>query len=481
MAVFNIHPRFAATLNCDIAGEAEVEDLTTGYIVDPNSIDMKEHERQASVDGQGALVEIEFRVYVVEATQTAALGRARALKWSLGNMYGGHIEYRPIGLGSSVLTTWYHYSPAAPPQVVEGGVGLTDKMMQQTGLKNVPQKFVIKLDFKVPVKPWATSDPEAPATIVASTTIQSADDGTRDNGIGVTYSLIKGDVLFPIIKCEFNGGSMAGCFVQMRPYVTGSSTTQEVFEAESMTLTNFSNPGADAAASNGNFVRSSGAGPSLRSELPSIWDSQCLGTYVPLVVTRQSDAGDVWGMKAFVYSQNGELIQETESVLVPPYTSWTLAYTLQELRLPPVPIPSYITDDTTPDIGDFLDQWYYVIGFTRTSGSGTIDVDFVHMAKTDHFAALFDGYTTMSDATYYWTLNTWDQLNYLQLTAGDAMRESWAKYGSPLGRLAIQAAIALDHRFRFIPVYSTKTFIAATTIDVTILGIHGTIYPFEDV
>lgn len=489
MTAFNIHPNRLSSITCEIAGEKDAGQYTTNYIVEPNTIDMNESDRMevlysgnrviGAVENIGfPLVPVRFSIWIVGATQAAAMASARAIRQAFMDEAGGYIEYRPLGLSSSVLTTWYRYLMSVPPHLVDGGVSLTKHFMEHFGIVNSNQKYVIRLDCQdVMTYAWPTSDPDTLQAVKTATTLDGVDDGDDNNSVNILSSAIKGDILFPVIKID-NAADIRGLLIHRRSYLS-ATTAQDIFEAESQTLSNFSSQAA-ATASNGNVARSTSTPASVNFSIGTGWDSYCVGKISPIIVASASDGTTEWEIQLNVGFGALGVVWIDGGTITVDHTTRRIEIGFNDIDIPPANIPSYVSDDSSPTLAQFVADTKLFFTCTRTVGSGTLDIDYILLAKADDaFVAWLEYNQLELGANYRLDIDMLNQSCYLRYTAAnDRVADIWSKYGTPYAGLAMRAG--LNHRLRVMGAAGgIWLHDADITCRVTVQGIFGTIYPFD--
>lgn len=488
MTAFNIHPDRLSSITCEIVGEAESDGYATNYLVDPNTIDMNEPDRLSIIYsedgrfgvaqwGRQQLVPIGFTVWVWGTSQTNAIANARALQRAISNPHGGYIEYRPLGLSSSVLTTWYRYLSTRPPQLVDGGVAFSNYVMEKFGRFNTGQQYAVRLDFgDVMTHAWATSDPDSPGTLVSTTTIDNCDDADQDNYIVVNNSTIKGDGAWPIIVVEYNNSTIKYLLLHHRSMPDGSSSNLDYLESGNFhSRTNFTTQ-ASAGLSGGSYERCSSATGDIKWLANTGWDLSYLGKVTPLIAI-QATVDEVWKL-TFKCEGSGVLSSSSEYE----YTGtgdWAI-FELPEIDFPPFNWQLFIDDGSTPAIGTYISQLTFALYVERLSGSGTFDIDFAVVAKAEEFIAKFTNSVAdmLGNPTPYVEIDAFSDGIYMK-DGSDRVLDIPNRYGVPVKELFLRDEY--DHRLRFFVMDDVSdSYDAADQIDVTITGIFGTIFPFSE-
>lgn len=481
MGKFILHP----TLLSDITLSLVRSSKTSNYIVAPGSIDMNEAERIKVLYSDGeqsgavrktrmGLVPITFKVVVFGSTQANAMVNYRTLVRAITNPQGGTLEYVPDGL-SGVLSTYYHYLQSAAPRIRRGG--MAKEIMEGYGHIDIASNsYAIECIVKLMTEAWATSDPETLITINAQVTLDNHDDASNDNHLVVSSSSIKGDVLFPFITAGDNYiATIQTVLLQRRRMRIGANTNLDWIEAEDVSNpTNFSSL-PDASVSGGDYMRCTAASGDLQANLQGLgMDSTYFGKITPILCVRV-DTSTTYSVTVSVKNLYATL-QTTPAVSLSG-NYWQLIYTLSELDLPPITLPSHLDDDTSPTIGAYVTEDMRIqYTFTRTSGSGGIDVDFLLFAKADQWIGNIQSAGYVLSTTSYLKIDSISQCAHLVPISGGEFWEQWGKYGSSWADLGLEKGF--DHRLRFFW-HSQGTFSHTERLKVDVKGIFGTVYPFE--
>jgi hypothetical protein len=486
MGVFIVHPTGLASITC---GQMERADIAYNYQILPTTIDMNEADRikvtyaPGSFGGevrsaQHGLVKIKFRAAFKGATQAAAMANFRAFLQGASNPKGGFVEYRPIGLAANVLTTWYEYLYSRPPKLTRSG-GLIQQVtenVQQMGVETVHK--IVVAEFEMMTKAWATSDPQSPATVVSSASLQNRDDGTYDNHVTLLNSNIKGDAVLPIIRITASGGSDARALVHMRKMIVGANTNLDYAEASGWSTQ------VDASVSGGSYEYSSGASETKSVSLSGLgMDSTYFGNISAIIVAR-TPTGTSYTCRLGLVNDVSSVynVFAPNTIEIDTDNAWTIFYGFGELRFPMSPPPKHLDDSSSPTVGAFMTRnWSMAFDFVRTGGAGNIELDYVVIAKADEFIAMFDpkfGDRLVVD----------DEL-VIDAHSGHARAvdpdpnfhlSTVEKFGSPLSDLICMKGH--DYRFRVFCMSSDSPDVItqAYDFDVQIDGVYATIYPFEE-
>lgn len=191
--VFKIHPTNKSTIICDAL---DVE-RSTAYLLVIGEFNETEREKvlysEGRLDGsviwsESSLVDIELTMLIGGTTVEDAAQNMAVIQNAFSSGDGGYLEYRPIGFGTSIETTWYKYLKSAPPVQIDA-----EKVHQNL---TPAYTFSNLYSFKVKIFALATSEPTVLQDI-ASGTIESFDGSPAY--LTIPESSIKGDGIFPYI------------------------------------------------------------------------------------------------------------------------------------------------------------------------------------------------------------------------------------------------------------------------------------------
>jgi hypothetical protein len=499
MGVFNIHPKGLSSITCSL-----METETVDYQVNPLKIDMNESARmeviyaQAEMGGsvrksRAGLVAIKFRMVIFGTTQATAIANARTVVQALTNPAGGYIEYRPVGLSATVMTTYYHYLQSRPPKLTKSGAGLAEIVMEKKGQFNTEQRYHVEVDCEVMTKAWATSDPETPVTVVAATSITNHDDSGvgDDNFIIVPSSSIKGDAVLPFIEVTMPGGGggsldLNRLLLHRRPMLVGANTNLDWFECEDMSVGSGSwTDVADPNSSNGFYTRTNSASGLLYFNTldqggVDIMDETYIGKVSPLLCAWCTD-GTTYRIRFVLkggLEYSPDMYSKWVSVSGQAVQKKYILHEFGELDFPPLPVPpSWITGT---EVGQFYGQSYAQIEVERTEGSGYLYLDFAVLANSLNFIARFEGYYDLEKGDHRLEIDpTNAQCRLVEDGAPPgAVRDHWFKYGTPFDELLMRQGV--DHRLRFIFWAEPEGYEIHSDFSVATKGFWCTIFPFDE-
>lgn len=474
MASFVLHPKKLSSITFDIAGSSP----SSNYVVAPNSIDMNEKERikvvYSSLDMGGlaikstsGLVDSSFVAVIFGANQAAAMANFRTLCAALRQE--GTLEYIPVGL-SGVMSTYYHYLPSAPPEIIPGS--LDESVMGSYGRSGGNGEYAVVCRVTLTNKAIATSDITSPATIVSKTTLDGFDDTGTDNSLVVANTSIKGDFLFPVVEIDGGANSLINWLVlYIRPMRTGANTNLDYMEAEDASLTGMTSE-VNANASEGYvaFQAHTSAQGFMTFSFSGL-DSTYLGKVVPIIYSRVDyDPGASFTITPRWVQGANTIV--TYKDLETDDTVYTLLTEFEEMDFPPSKLPDAITDATTPSIGNFASGAIsFQLECNQEVGAGSFAVDFVILARSDFFISKLTTDIALGSA-HVLRIDSYEQAAYA--VDGDGyFAARWTNNGSAYSNMILPKGF--DYRFRFLKNINLNTAAVPTAIK----GIYGTIYPFE--
>jgi len=483
--IFTIKPSGQSDITCTLG-----ESKTVNYFVVQESIVMNEAQRYkvayASGDmggqvsgSQSGLVQTQFEVWIFGSTMENRLSSLRTLVNAIINEDGGYIQYRPRGLGDSILSTYYHYLSSAPPQV-DSHMRLSDASPSVVQAGRSPGSPAIRCRCQVMTKAWATSDPSSPVSIVSQTTVDNIDDADDDNHITIDSSLIKGDVLFPVVRISDNTGNALDRFIihkrRMRTasndrldYIEGEDAEGEVSTEE------------NAAYSGGSALLISGNG-SVYFALPAM-DSTYHGHITPIVFADVESSSDEWSVEIIIASKSDVIADNYKTLAtcgerifdISGFWAWD---TFDEFQYPVSDVPFFVTDESSPSLDDWACAGLYLgLWIDREEGENdNLLIDFIHLAKTDEYLSKISmqqfKYLEYGDVI----ISSFDDVAYQESGVGE--------YHAPVSQSVPATGLMMrrghDYLLSFYTYGNNSGFDQAAQIDVTITGIYGTIYPFEE-
>lgn len=486
MAIFIYQPKFGlSNLTCD-----QGEDVTNAYQVLPSSIDMNEQARLEIVYAEGkiggtvrgtkaGLVPIKHQILVKGTSPENVESNARVLKRVLADINGGYLQYRPLGWNSA-MSTYYHYLPSKPPKVIRRGLLSDTRIKRYCQVHDETYTDGIIYEIELMTEAWATSDPTSLVTVVAVTGIYNHDDAGHNNYVNVPSSSIKGDAVFPVVKMIRTGGTVpyntTNIFVYRREMIVGANTNLDWFEAEDVAGGGWTTP-ASGLSSAGEHARYVGVGSSLIFIIPSTWDETYKGKFV-LVVSAHVDSGSTFTIQPKVNFGGARVIElNTIELVGHALANWKLLI-FDEVDLPPYSVPDHAT---------LSDYWsvYVQVDVVRTAGSGGIDVDFMVAAKADLW--IMEGYADTSGGGLDHTGTNYLLIDYLNeslhiFNLSDELSDaSYSRYGPSFKDLILRKG--MDHRFRFMGSgfdASHGDYTIDPQYNITVYGLYGTVYPFEE-
>jgi hypothetical protein len=473
-------------------------DPSINYQVDPRSIDFAPDKRLEIIYAQGkvggavrgtraGLAPFKHQIVVKGTSMANALSNARTILQAIINEGGGYLEYKPTGLAAGVMSTYYHYLKSKPPKLLGSGA-LTDAVMTGRYVKdeNSTATHFVKYSVELSTKAWATSDPDTRITIVSQTTLANHDDAGHNNFVIVDNDDIKGDAFLPIISIARAGSPIEWnyIFVHKRRMRTADNDNLDWFEGESGTSIDWSTT-PSATYSNGDAEFTNVASPSdliFGGVFNAGMDSTYIGKVTPIarmwctptaVYDVKFKIGSLGSGGSFVNVLETNTIRVTASLDDSP-----VLYTFTELDFPPTAWQD-IDDD---DLDDYLGNVGILVEASLVSGAGNLLLDYFVLAKADEFIAVLFGDQPLNVANMELEVDSVSRGSFLIEGTPVALENSWAKRGSPYDNMIMLKGF--DYRWRFIGWY-IATGASAYNIDdpfnLTIEGLHATIYPFEEV
>jgi len=197
-----LHPSEGSdiTFDCTVS---TTENAGYGYILDVGSLRLKLGDRRSvnysegsANDGgevannRGKLVDVSFDVVVTGRTRAEMIQLVSALETAVGLPDGGTLEWKPDDLGAGVRSTYFEYLTSEVPQLKARSGNRFDAA--PTGTPTEP-RYRVQLEVTLKTQPWAKSDPDTPVTVLTSTTLENADDASRDNYATVLSTSLVGD------------------------------------------------------------------------------------------------------------------------------------------------------------------------------------------------------------------------------------------------------------------------------------------------
>jgi len=361
---------------------------TSGYIVPAGSIRLHEEKRLEIAYAQsprrdggevsgahGPLVPLEFDVLISGTSRADMLEKADALYSAVTCPDGGTLEFKPDGVGASVMSTFYHYLQSPPPALVQSRDNRWDNPAK------ADSRYRILAQVTLMTLPFATSDPDSPVIVINGATVYNVGDGSQDYATA-TASVVK-------------GGLPALVRLSVTPGGTGDAAVGRLLLANrTRGLTNF-----DAT-----YLSSSAIAPT------GVWSNQvdasrCGGSYERCTPTAN---GEVYGRRftisnwsdhkgrvaiAVIVRSNGTAKREFDI-----YYAWTIGNTVvygeaknvsqvQQWEVLLLGEPD-IPETELSDIDDL--DLYIDIYVKRTSGTGTFDIDGLKLFYTDEGALQVD-------------------------------------------------------------------------------------------
>ena len=480
--IFTIKPKFQSDVVCTLG-----ESTTVKYYVLSSTVDWKEQERVkinyvsggtgGSASGeQRGLANATFSMVVFGTDQADAMAQLRILSRALTNKHGGFIQYRPRGLGASVLSTYYHYLQSPLPAIrSQGDISDYKGLIGQIDRTHT---YGIECKCTVAIKAWATSDPTTPVTIKAATSIENFTDDSNVNYVVVENSAIKGDGFIPII--EYSRTDAIDCFVyalwaQFHKMTVGNTDVLDFVDSDEFdpAMTNV----VDATVCGGEYERTTDPVDATLIT-PTHWtgiDQMYFGKVSPIACVKTSGSYTL-GIE-YYQSSTGEYVSAGTKATT--NANWAL-YPFNQIDFPIASPPDYIANG---EADDWLGFSYVRLGITRVS-AGNFDIDFVWIPRSDEWLAKLysldnDSASHSMDTDDEITIDAFSGMVYRgQPVTAKSFLSTWNKDGPSLHMLVFEKGF--DHRISFLALDEDETYRHGFTADVTVYGLHATIYPFEE-
>ena len=481
--IFTIKPRYRSDIVCTLG-----ESTTVKYMVTQSRINWNEQDRVKIAYASGGnggfasgeqrgLSQASFEMVIFGDDLADAMSGLRTVTQALTSEWGGYIQYRPRGLASGVLSTYYHYLQSPPPAIQgQGNVSDFGPNIVQAGRTH---KYAIRCQCAVMIKAWATSDPETLVSIVTETAMQNRDDGTYDNFVIVPDSSIKGDAIIPVVKITLDPGTAANSvIVHKRRMIVGSNTNLDYIEAEDATSTTEFSSGADVACSGGNCLTSTDANAQFWKSFTAIgFDSTYLGN-ISILACVYIPTGSTYTIEAGISADGSSYLSSKERVSLAGTSTWKLLQ-FGGISLPPSALVERFTDDTTIEIGPWATKNIGLLAdFSRTAGSGECKVDFFVLAKEGEFLGTFTSFDGNTVGAYGIFIDAVSDVFWVD-SLSDSIINSFVLQGRSADQLIMGAGF--DYRLRFFShLLSSDLIVQGESNAATIYGIYGTIFPFEE-
>lgn len=485
--VFTIRPHNLSNITCQIAGD----DISVNYVLDPNSVELHATERMAQQSRPGLFsCPFGFKLWVFGDTQAGTITNAKTVVVAMTNPDGGFIEYRPRGLSTGVLTTYYHYcARAGEHPELDDPVAFDEAKMAQLGYRGGGQKYGMVLNIEVSTRPYGTSNPTSLATLKTATSIDNAHDATYDNTLTILDGAIKGVGAMPVLMISPDAATNCDRLLLHRktlPAGSALSTRFDVWEVEDMQVEGGSwGAVADGNASDGDYRRTNSAAGILLAtpfnHYSGLAPRPFFGKITPILVNCWSDNGSSYRARFRMASGlTGSIVVYSNWVTVPARTTGEefVLYTFTELDFPPSPWPPEWVADAS--WGARFSNTVLKLEVDQISGSGYVNLDWLFVASSHDFISVFEAGSgaDLVTGSRMW-IDPFNQAAYTENASGNYYRhDHWFKYGSPYERMIMGKGY--DHRLRFVFWRDADdTYVRTAAHTITIYGLHLTIFPFE--
>lgn len=305
---------------------------------------------------------------------------------------------------------------------------------------------------------------------------------------------IKGDVCFPIIKVD-EYGTLYDYTSRLLIYVRHTTTAanddlmwMEAEDSDAAGLAAWSSQ-LTVSASGGEYMDSTDTQAWLFFKISNSIDMSYVGKLTPVVFAKGGIGADPVRMRVYFVRRL------TGAGSFKAHTPWIDSITessgfgssvvfFKEVDFPLVPIQQQIDDSSVPDIGDYIGDIWFTVEMRKTSGgASTYGIDAVLLAHASDWICLLEA---PSDG--YW-LRPWESPlhdRFLEVDSlsgaaflrdeddADARETVWEVHGMPVRDLILPADY--DSVIRFV----SLGYDARTELRVTVNGIFGTIFPFEE-
>jgi hypothetical protein len=179
-----------------------------------------------------SLAQFQFDVVIFGTSEANAQANMRTFQRAITDPMGGHVQYRPSGLGGSVISTYYHYLMSPPMQLFPvAGVQGRARAWTRPGGAITDEAYRYRATLMT--KAWGTSDPTSYSSIVTSTGVDN-EGGT----MVVPASSIKGDGALGVLEVVGTMSSgddvLKNAIVYKRKMRVGNNSDLDWIEAENM-------------------------------------------------------------------------------------------------------------------------------------------------------------------------------------------------------------------------------------------------------
>lgn len=379
-----LHPSEGSAITFDMAVSTS-EEAGYGYVMDAGSLRVNLRDRRelrysegSARDGgdvandRGKLVDVSFDVVVTGRTRAEMLEQVSALETAMGLVGGGTFEWKPDDLGAGVRSTYFCYLTSPVPSLKARSGNRFDAAPSGTGT-NV--RYRVTLEVTLRTQPWSKSDPDTPVTVLTSTTLENADDASRDNYATVLSSSIVGDkpsLARVTITPQTSGGDIGRVIVSRR--TEGLTNFQAMYRTASYLspTAGWSAP-SDAARVGGAYYKctpsQNDVAYGLRYTIANWADHQGTAAIAVIYKAFGEHPDDDWEIHAAWSIADTPFTGEAKSIQE--LYAWRLLI-LSEIDIP----------ETEMSAIEDLDL-YIDIYVTRTAGTGSIGVDAISLVFTD--------------------------------------------------------------------------------------------------
>jgi hypothetical protein len=490
--VFTIRPYDKGAFVCTM-----MQDASNTLQVIPTSIEMNYHQRvnmiyaESQMGGRVSgintgLVPIKFTVMVKGGSQSDAISELRLLTQAIVHKDGGYLEYRPIGLATNVMTTWYKYVQSKIPRVVRSE-GLIDKVMETYEQAGSSVDAVI-VEVELQTFAWGTSDPYDLRDIATGTVNTHYDGASNDNTLYIAGAF-KGDVVFPVVAIE--GGNVGGglgdvteLYLHRRDQSDGTTYHYDWFQGEDFTFnTGWASQSDPTYASGGSVARYTDAGSEAEMYYDSIANLEryALGRVAAVANIRTSASDSAYARIAYDAGAFGNRNVTQRLLLDHSAGNLYKVHDFDHVSAPMVPVPERMGEGTNPSVATFGANIGPVVLAEGVNTGDQLDVDWIWLPKIggrNYFAKFLSdsNNATIDDAQTSSLIIDCIEGQTYGINSSNELVGTWTHHGPSLNefllhdgincclRLTGQSASGVELTFEF---------------DIDFDGIYGTIYPFE--
>lgn len=482
-SVFTIHPRDGTDVVCTLGDTDNVP-----YVV--IDLDFNESRREQIAYSEGTeggsvqsvshdTAQASITIAILGSDEASVAARVRTISRAFRWLEGGTIEFKPAPYPSSTQHTYYHYLRSAPPVKVAG------KAASLGGSFQYGEVF----RFDVQIEAWATSNPDSLATLVSATDIDNRNDTTGTNYLSALSSNMKGDAFIPHIKMRPKTAAFKTTilYLHILEVPPGTTDPNDTWRFELWTAEASETNAADATAWDGTTRRTTTASLSLSDGFETVfsgitWKKYNFGKVSFIFRARVGDVSTTWDVKfRIIESQNiaSEFELSATGLTTVDNDDWTIFDTTM-LDLPPFDTPERLGDSGSPTFGDWVaNNLSLRVTGDRTAGTGVLDMDALMVVNADKFLAKYIVASGLGGGNLPIITSAVENASYKAASdVSDNLHDvAWNKFGPPLNDMIMHKG--KDYIIRVMADSTIFGFLETETIEVQVLGLHATIYPFE--